>query len=106
MKSITAEELIDSIRAELELILIDVRQPEELLHGTIVGAYNFPLSDMPNRIEELEELISSQGRERKVVIFCRSGGRSTQVIAVLEKRLPVELYNLVGGMKSFLQLDK
>ncbi|MGA1076339.1 MAG: rhodanese-like domain-containing protein, partial [Ilumatobacteraceae bacterium] len=49
--------------------LVDVRQPEELVEGVLPGAVNIPLGELPVRVAELD-------RGRRVVVVCRSGGRS------------------------------
>ncbi len=70
---------------------IDVRQPEEVATGSLPGAINIPLDQLPGRIGELDP-------QRRVVLLCRSGNRSGQ-----RRRLPrdvgfVDVVNLDGGM--------
>jgi rhodanese-related sulfurtransferase len=103
MLSIDSVQLQSKIAAGNPLLLIDVRQPEELLHGTLEGAYSFPLSEITMRIVELETLVREHKGE--IVIFCRSGGRSEQVINFLEGRGAPEMANLVGGTNDYSKLD-
>ena len=74
--------------------LIDVREPDEVAEGTLPGAINIPLGDMPARIGELD-----QGR--RVVLLCRSGGRSTQAAEFLTASGFGDVVNLEGGMLGF-----
>lgn len=71
--------------------LIDVREPDEVAQGTLPGAINIPLGDLPSRISEIE-----QGR--RVVLLCRSGGRSGQAAEFLMASGYPDVVNLVGGM--------
>jgi len=103
--TIDAKGLFESISAGQSLLLIDVRQPEELVYGTLEGAHNYPLTDIPNRLSELEKLINDQNQETEIVVFCRMGGRSEQVISFLERRGSRELANLVGGTLEYSEFN-
>lgn len=74
--------------------LVDVREPDEVAQGTLPGAVNIPLGDLPNRMDELD-------RHRPVVLLCRSGGRSGQAAEMLSNAGFDEVVNLVGGMLHF-----
>lgn len=106
MTEIDAKGLFESISAGKQLLLIDVRQPEELCYGTITGSFNFPLSDIPKRIDELEQLIGEQSSLTDVIVICRVGGRSQQVIQLLESRGSRQLVNLVGGTQKYSEFDE
>jgi rhodanese-related sulfurtransferase len=70
---------------------IDVRQPEEVAAGTLPGAVNIPLGDLPARLQEMD-------RTRRVVLLCRSGGRSAAAAAALTASGFDDVVNLTGGM--------
>lgn len=74
--------------------LIDVRQPEEVADGTLPGAVNIPLDDLPARVGELDS-------GRRVVLLCRSGGRSTQAAQFLTSSGFGDVVNLAGGMLAW-----
>lgn len=71
--------------------LIDVREPDEVAGGTLPGAVNIPLGDLPARVGELDQ-------SRRVVLLCRSGGRSTQAAEFLTASGFGDVVNLAGGM--------
>lgn len=52
--------------------IIDVRTPEEFRGGNVAGSINFPLQEIPQRIEELKNL------KTPFVLCCASGNRSGQ----------------------------
>jgi phage shock protein E len=58
--------------------LVDVRTPAEFASGHVKGAINIPVSVLPVRHMELD-------RERAVVVYCRSGGRSASAGSILHK---------------------
>lgn len=74
--------------------LVDVREPYEVDEGTLPGALNIPLGQLPDRVGELDP-------SRPVVLLCRSGGRSGQAAAFLAASGFAEVTNLAGGMLAF-----
>jgi rhodanese-related sulfurtransferase len=74
--------------------LIDVREPHEVAEGTLPGAVNIPLGDLVDRVGELD-------RDRRVVLLCRSGGRSTQAAEYLVGNGFADVVNLAGGMLAY-----
>ncbi len=71
--------------------LIDVRQPDEVSTGTLPGAVNIPLHELPQRLGELDP-------QRRVVLLCRSGNRSGSAAEHLVAAGFVDVVNLDGGM--------
>jgi rhodanese-related sulfurtransferase len=74
--------------------LVDVREPAEVAAGTIPGAMNIPLGELPVRLNELD-------RDRTVVLLCRSGGRSRQAARFLSAHGFADVVNLSGGMLAY-----
>lgn len=58
--------------------LVDVRTPGEFADGTAKGAVNIPLDQVQNQIAKFKN-------KKHIVVFCRSGSRSSQAKAILEK---------------------
>ncbi len=50
-------------------LIIDVRTTEEFATGTVPGAINIPSHLIPLRLEEIP-------KDKPVIVFCQSGGRS------------------------------
>lgn len=71
--------------------LVDVREPVELEDGVLPGAVNIPLGELPGRIGELDA-------DRRVVLVCRSGGRSGKAADWLGQMGFADVVNLTGGM--------
>lgn len=58
--------------------LVDVRTPGEFSSGSVKGAVNIPLDQIERRIDEFKE-------KKTIIVFCRSGGRSSQSKSILER---------------------
>ena len=71
--------------------LVDVREADEVAAGMLPGAVHIPLGDLGARIGELDA-------GRRVVLVCRSGGRSTSAAELLTGAGFADVVNLEGGM--------
>lgn len=71
--------------------LVDVREPDEFAAGSLPGAENIPLGELPDRLGELD-------RARPVVLLCRSGARSSRAAEFLTESGFDRVVNLAGGM--------
>jgi rhodanese-related sulfurtransferase len=73
-------------------LLLDVRTAEEFASGHVDGAINIPVDRLPARLAEI-------GARKKVVVYCRSGGRSARAAALL-RSVGHEVHD-IGGMSSW-----
>jgi len=90
---ITPTDLKQRIASGEDLVLIDVRQPEEHAEVHIPNSILIPLGELPARLDELE-----QYRDREIILYCRSGNRSGQACMFLSMQGFPHLANLEGGM--------
>lgn len=74
--------------------VIDIRQPAELNAGIIPGAEALPMHIIPLRMNELK-------RDEKLIMVCRSGGRSAQACMYLQQQGYENVFNLRGGMMAW-----
>jgi adenylyltransferase/sulfurtransferase len=88
---ITPVELAAKIKRGDDFDLIDVREPNELAIASIPGARLIPLGQFQRAIPTLNP-------EREIVVICRSGARSGQAVAALERAGFRRARNLVGGI--------
>lgn len=68
--------------------IVDVRTPPEFRGGSVTGAVNVPLNEIPLRLDELKEMKSP------LILCCASGNRSGQATNYLNP-LGIECVN--GG---------
>jgi rhodanese-related sulfurtransferase/rubrerythrin len=81
---------------ERDYLLIDVRQPSEFAEVHIPGAQLIPLPEIENRIAELDG-------EKNLILYCRTGGRSSVAAALIKDAGARQgaIYNLVGGIAGW-----
>lgn len=68
--------------------LVDVRTEWEFAEGSAPGAVNIPLDKISQNLDKFKD-------KNSIIVFCRSGNRSSQAKAILEKSGIKEVYN--GG---------
>ena len=78
---------------------VDVREPDEVANGTLPGTRNIPVGQLPDRLSELDS-------RRRVVVMCRSGGRSTQAAEILTAAGFADVINLDGGWMAWNKANK
>ena len=84
-----------ALKTELErneAIVVDVREPGEFAREHIDGARSFPLSAFdPSRLP----------RDRRIVLCCQSGARSSRALAQLEAAGLTNVAHLDGGLAAW-----
>jgi rhodanese-related sulfurtransferase len=77
-----------------DAFLLDVREPEEWAAGHAPEAYHVPMNQLLARLDEVPA-------DRDVVVVCRVGSRSAQVVAYLQANGWSRTSNLHGGMYAW-----
>ncbi|WP_097325368.1 rhodanese-like domain-containing protein [Paractinoplanes atraurantiacus] len=85
---------VTAVEVEDGAYLLDVREPDEWAAGHAPGAHHVPMMEIPARVAEVPTDV-------EVVVVCRSGGRSGQVVSYLMGNGWDNVRNLDGGMKSW-----
>lgn len=74
------------------VVWIDVRENEEWEYGHLQGIQHIPMSRMT------PDSFSKFPMEQKMIIVCRSGGRSMRVVHALRNQGFIHAQSLAGGM--------
>ena len=95
-REIGSAELAQLLETGEPVTLLDVREPFEWDISNLgsFGAVLIPMSDIPDRIDELDP-------ETPVVVYCRTGGRSARVARFLTARGFPRVYNLADGINGW-----
>lgn len=78
------------------VVIVDVRTPEEFQQGHVPNAINVPLS---NIIDNPDILTFS--KEKPIVLYCRSGYRAGKAAEALQKYGYTNLRHLEGDMQGW-----
>ncbi|OAB45537.1 rhodanese-like domain-containing protein [Paenibacillus glacialis] len=94
VKSLRDEDFRNEMKHNPTLMLIDVREPHEFQGGYIPDAKNIPLSQLSQRFSEIP-------KDRKLLLYCRSGMRSGKAGGILMKQGYTQLAHLQGGIDAW-----
>jgi len=87
-----AKEMID----RGEVFILDVRTQEEYDAGHIKGSTLIPVQELDKRLNEIP-------KDRKILVYCRTGHRSTQASEILVNNGFKEVYNMKGGIEEWIK---
>lgn len=101
---ITPDELMEMMEAGEDFLIIDVREESEFAHGHIASSINVPRGTIegaadrrcPKRQKEL-----CGARNRVIVVYCQTGGRSAMATDVLVQMGFTKAVNLAGGIVNW-----
>ncbi len=96
VKEISAKDLQERIKSNAGLVVIDVREPNELAVCKLDKITHIPLGELPNRVSEL-----SNYKDTEIVVYCRSGKRSERACQFLTASGFSSVSNLDGGILAW-----
>ena len=92
-RTVPAELAADLASANPPMVL-DVRAPKETQAKRIEGSVNIPLNHLEERLQELPH-------EKRIVVHCAGGYRSSIAVSILQKHAFENLTELAGGMAAW-----
>jgi hydroxyacylglutathione hydrolase len=90
----TVWNLQQHLKQDRQLIVLDVRQPQEWREGHIAEALFITGAELPARSEEVP-------KDRSVAVICGSGYRSSAIASLLQHRGHPKVMNNLGGMAGW-----
>jgi hydroxyacylglutathione hydrolase len=91
---ITAPTLHEQLSSQTPPLILDVRANSEWEENRIQGSVNIPLNQLEDRVVEID-------RDRKMVVHCETGYRSSIASSILEKNGFANIADLVGGISAW-----
>ena len=83
--------------ANVDPFVLDVRTEGEFAAGHLADAKLIPVQQLEQRLGELDQL----DHDRPVLVYCRSGNRSTVAARMLVDRGFQQVYNIRRGLKEW-----
>lgn len=93
---VDARQAAELIRQNQDMIVVDVRTPEEFAEGRIHGARNIDIHHA-----QFKERVGALDRNGVYLIHCRSGHRSSKALKVFEELRFERVYHLDGGLMAW-----
>ena len=92
--SIVVAEARRLMASRKDLLLVDIRSPQEFSQGSIAGAQNIPFIDIMEGRHQLP-------KDKPLLLICSIGGRSFAAVQLLQEKGYTEVYNLDGGLQAW-----
>lgn len=101
---IAIDEVPKLVAGNKEIIILDVRSPEEhsgtiegrLKIGKLNGSININIEELPQRVGELE-----QYKDREIIVYCTHSHRSRRASYILNKNGFTKVRNMADGISKW-----
>ena len=92
---VTLEEASNLIGDKPDLVILDVRTQAEYDEGHIEGAILIPNTEISDRLDELDD-------NDELLVYCRTGNRSSQAVEILEDAGFDKIYHMNDGISKWI----
>lgn len=92
---ISYKELKEIIKTNSDVVLLDVRSPQEFIEGHLKNAINVPLYELCGSIEN-----KMKCKENIIIAYCLSGKRSKMAVKKLKRMGFKNVYSLKDGIEN------
>ena len=92
---VSVERARELIQEKTALVILDVRTDSEFREGHIEGAVNIPVGELEGRLSELD-------RDDEILVYCRTGNRSSTAVGILEEDDFTKLYHMDRGITAWI----
>lgn len=93
-ENISVKEMLEIIKTNNNVVLLDVRSTQEYEEGHINGSVNIPVYDLEKTAPQ------KLNKESIIIVYCSAGVRSKRAIQTLKKQGYKNLYNIEGGIEN------
>ncbi|MCW4011695.1 MAG: rhodanese-like domain-containing protein [Candidatus Bathyarchaeota archaeon] len=92
---VSIDTAIDLMEDKPKLVILDVRTPVEYSEGHIENAVNIPVDALETRLNELN-------KDDEILVYCRTGNRSSTAIEILDEAGFTKLYHMHEGISVWI----
>jgi rhodanese-related sulfurtransferase len=93
-ESISVRDLAERRSRDGAIVVLDVREPDELIAASLPGVVHIPMDEIPQRFGELPT-------DRDIAVLCHSGRRSDMVARFLRANGYSRVLNVTGGIDAW-----
>jgi rhodanese-related sulfurtransferase len=97
VREVTPEATLARVAADPNVLLLDIREPNEWNLGHAPKALFMPRGTLETTIEGVVE------RDRPIVIYCASGNRSALAADTLQQMGYGDVASLIGGFRGWVE---
>ncbi|MCG5254644.1 rhodanese-like domain-containing protein [Brevibacillus agri] len=94
LQVISSETLTEMLEKKMDMVIVDLREPELFAKGRIPTAINIPFVDIKTKYTSIP-------KDKKIVFVCHTGRMGTESGNFLLQNGYKDVYNLEGGMAKW-----
>jgi len=98
VKHISVEEAIYMIENNSDLVIVDVRTPEEWQAGIIEKAIKINIKDA-----DFKDKVNKLNKDKPTLVYCKRGGRSAKAAEAMEELGFKKVFNMKGGYDEYFE---
>ena len=92
---VSIETAIELMEENPDIVILDVRTASEYSEAHIEGAVNIPVDELETRLDELSQ-------DDEILVYCRTGNRSSTAVDILEDAGFSKLYHMRDGISVWI----
>ena len=96
VKNVTPEEAAKLLQEKKDIVVLDIRTPDEFREGHIAGAKNIDYLD-----SGFAQEIGKLDKDKTYLMHCASGGRSTKALKIFEEQKLGKIIHMDAGFKGW-----
>lgn len=93
---VTVPEAYNLIESRASLVILDVRTQSEYDSGHIQNSHLIPVDELHERLKELNPA-------EEILVYCRTGVRSSTASQILSDNGFQHVYNMLGGITAWIE---
>jgi phage shock protein E len=93
---ISADNVNKSLGDNANIILLDVRTPQEYSKGKISGSINLPVDQVASKIGQV-----IPDHEKKIYVYCLSGSRSSVAVETMIRLGYKNVFSMTSGLLAW-----
>ena len=100
-QNVTPDQAEKLLKEKKDIVVLDVRTPEEFKSGHIAGAKNVDFQS-----EDFKKQVAALDKSKTYLVHCAAGGRSSRALEVLDKDKFSHVYHMNGGFSAWKEAGK
>ena len=81
-----------------DIVLLDVRTPEEIANGKIGEALEMDFTD-----PGFKDKVAALDKNKEYIVYCAAGGRSAKAVSLMNELGFTKAHNMLGGSTAWTQ---
>jgi len=98
---VEVKDLADAIKSKKDLVILDVRTPQEFAREKINGSINLPVDQVEDKIEK--EIVD---KNKTIYTYCMSGSRSVFAVQTMVKLGYKNVFDVKKGLLAWRILNR